>query len=207
MHKKITMSCVAIAAFAALVAPSASAANLKEGGTTVSVGASIKGKNTAGSNPLLTSAGSLVFNCTSVEMSGTVTADSGGTIGGEIPAGNVLFKGTGSGEDCISALGDVKPTVNSKLCLHVNNSDTVTVVGCGGNVTISVDVTGVTTCKYVAASVSGEITTGAAGKGGINIVEQPMVEEEVKFVCPDSARFDMEFYLTTTDGTGLEFTT
>ncbi|MGN6586940.1 MAG: hypothetical protein ACTHKT_05635, partial [Solirubrobacterales bacterium] len=94
MHKKLMMTCMAIAAFAAFViAPAASASPvLTENGTAVAVGASIEGKNT-GEAIFTTTAGNV--NCSSAVLKGTVTKNSGTKITGEIPVGSATYKGTG----------------------------------------------------------------------------------------------------------------
>lgn len=204
MHKRLIKACMAVAAFAAFAAPAASAANLKEAEVTIAPGASITAK---GSGATLFTAGGITFECTSTHASGTVTADAGGTIAGEIPVGGVVLKGTGAGEDCTSGLGPFKPTMVSKLCLHLGpGTDAGTMTGCGGSITFSLVVTSLLTCKYTTASISGSITT-APKDAEINGREQPVIEVEPKFLCPDTAEIDSEWVLTTTDGTTLQFTT
>ena len=204
MQKKLILTCVAIAAFAAFTAPSASAANLKEAGLTLAPGASITAK---GSGPTLFTAAGFNLACSSTHASATVTADAGGTIAGEIPVGGIELKGTGAGEDCTSNLGPFKPTMTSKLCLHINaGTDVGTMTGCGGNIKFSINFTSVATCKYLTASVSGTITT--SGDAEVSGLEQPVAEESPgTFFCPDSAKVDSQWVLTTTNGTTLQFTT
>ncbi|HET9676780.1 MAG TPA: hypothetical protein VFP21_04665 [Solirubrobacterales bacterium] len=208
MHKKLMMACMAIAAFAAfVVAPSASAASLNEGAATVPVGASITGQNVAGTETVFT-AGELTVRCTKAHIPGTVTANSNGTVAGEILAGKPVFTGTGAGEDCTSPLGDTKPTVNSKLCLHVaKGTDAGTVTGCAGaSVTFSLNVTPLgITCTYSAASIGGTITT-APNAAAVNLVKAgPALKDTGGFLCPAEGTLDMEFVLTTTGGGALTF--
>ncbi len=206
MHKKLITACMAIAAFAAFViAPAASASpaltETTTGGPLVAVGSSIKGTNTGETKFTIVKGGSAVV-CTHAEMKGTLTGNSGTKIKGEIPSGGATFKGTASGEDCTSSLGAIKPTLTSKLCLETNTgADTVKVDGCGANITFSLDVTNVTTCKYKAASVSGTFITSADAT--VNVSEQPAVLAESNFLCPSEGWLDMDFDLTTTDGTTL----
>jgi hypothetical protein len=212
MHKKIIMACMAIAAFAAfVVAPVASAAELTEGGVTVPVGASIKGTSTE----TKFTAGNNTVTCNHAVMTGTVTHNSEnevfkGTVSGEIPAGNAVFKGTDEKEDCTSnGLGPVKPTVNSKLCLHIaKGSDTGTVNGCSGVVTFTLDVTKLgLECHYELPAVNGKITTEGEGKDAeINVIAGQIAKRHSSSVfCPAEGELDMEFKLTTTDGTTLTF--
>jgi hypothetical protein len=207
MHKKLIMACMAIAAFAAFVmAPAASAASLTEGGTAVAVGSSITG--TAGVTKF--TAGSETVTCSAADMSGTVTANSNGTVAGEILAANTSFTGTATGGDCTSeGLGPVKPTVNSKLCLHVaKGTDVGTVTGCAGAaITFTLNVTNLgIACRYEKASLNAEITTAVNGKDAeVNVVSGQSVPRESNFLCPASGELDMEFVLTTTGGTTLQF--
>ena len=93
--------------------------------------------------------------------------------------------------------------MNSKLCLHASNaSDNVTVTGCGAAVTFSLNVTGVTTCRYSTASVTGTYQTNADAT--VNLNAQPASEEEPRsFFCPDTGTLTMDFDLYTTNGTTL----
>jgi hypothetical protein len=205
MQKKTTIICMAVAAFAALAAPTASAVQLKENGTTIAVGASITGKSSGETK--FTAAG-LTLTCSSTHARGTVTRDASGTIAGEIPVGGIALTGTGAGEDCTSNLGSFQPVMTSKLCLHIaNGADTGTMTGCGGPIKFSLNITGVTTCKYQTASASGTIAT-APNDAEVTASEQPIAEEAPnQFFCPDSAKIDTQWVLTTTDGTTLQFTT
>ncbi len=208
MHKKLMLACMAIAAFAAFViAPAASATNLKENGTTVGVGASIKGTNTAGTVTKFTAEG-LNVECTHAELKGKVTRDDSGIIEGTIPKGaygvNYTFSSPPS-EDCTSALGPVRPTLNSEICLKIANSDAGTATGCGGNISFTLDVTNFgISCTYSTASVANSITTGT---GEVTVSEQKAGLTEGGFLCPPEGKLDLNFVLTTTDGTPLVFTT
>ncbi|HWN73317.1 MAG TPA: hypothetical protein VNN15_05875, partial [Solirubrobacterales bacterium] len=153
MHKKIIMACMAITAFAAFVAPPASAAVLTENGTAVSVGASITGKS---SGLAIITAGELSIVCTNTHVVGTVTANASGTIAGEIPVGGLKLPGTATGEDCTTnSLGPAKPTMTTKLCLHIaKGTDTGTMTGCGGVIKFALDLTSLgLTCRYQAPNI------------------------------------------------------
>jgi hypothetical protein len=204
MHKKIIMACLAATAFAACAASSAPGAQLKEAGSLVSPGASITGKS---SGLAIITAGSLTFVCTNTHVRGTVTANTGTTIAGEIPVGGVELPGTDTGEDCTSSLGPAKPTMTSKLCLHIaKGTDTGTMTGCGGPARFSLDVTGLTTCKYKAETIIGTIAT-APSDAEVSGFEQVVTLEETNFFCPESVKIDSQWVMTTTDGTTLQFTT
>jgi len=207
MHKKLMLACMAIAAFAAfVVAPAASASpvltditKVGEPAETVPTSAWIVGKNTG--NTLFE--GGFAVTCTTAVLNGKVTANTGSTIAGEVAAGAATFTGTGSGGDCTSALGDVKPTVNSKLCLHAQSgSDNVTVTGCGANITFTLSVTGSISCAYSAASVTGTYQT--SGDATVNLNKQPATRESGQsFLCPATGSLTMDFDLYTTDGTTI----
>jgi len=211
MHKKIVIACIVFAAFAAfVVAPTASATVLTEptkGGPKhiVSVGASI----TATATETKFTAGSSTVTCSHAHMTGQVTTNNG-TVAAVIPADNGVFTGTATGGDCTSTnLGPVKPTVNSTLCLHVSNSDLGTITGCDGAVvTFTLFVTNLgLACKYQTGSVSWGVTTESQGQDAkVNVFEQPVIRESGQNIfCPSEGKLDMEFVLTTTDGTTLTF--
>ena len=205
MHKKIIMTCMAIAAFAAfVVTPAASSATLTEKGTAVSVGTSITGKS---SGLAIITAGELSFVCTNTHVHGTVTANASGTIAGEIPVGGLSLPGTATGEDCTSSLGPAKPTMTTKLCLHIaKGTDTGTMNGCGGTIKFALDVTNIgLTCKYQANNISGTIVTAPTDAEVIGLQQVVTEEEPRSFLCPDEAKIDTQWVMTTTDGTTLQF--
>jgi len=203
MGKKLMMSCMAIAAIAAIViAPTASASPvLTESGKAVAVGASVKWTNTGVTK--FTASG---FNveCSNDVLSGTVTQNNGTQIKGEIPVGSASFHGSGTGSGCTSSLGVVHWTISSKTCYATGSSIppfTVIITGCTGNLIIIIEITGLGQCKYSAASISGTMPGNADST--INISEQSMAKTEGGVFCPASGKLDMDFDLTTTDGTTL----
>lgn len=205
MHKKLITAWLAVIACSVFAtAPSASAANLTESGVTIAVGASVTGTSTFvrfnNSNNSVT--------CTHVHMSGSVTADSNGTIAPEIPAGNPVFTGIGGGGDCESVgLGTTKPVVNSKLCFHIGNgTDVGTMTGCGSAVTLTLKVTNLgIECHYERASVAAEITT-APTDAAIKVVPGQLIKRHSSSIfCPVEYELEMELTLTTTDGSTLIF--
>ena len=208
MHKKLTMACMAIAAFAAFViAPAASASPvLTENGAALAVGASIKATNTGITKFTIPSLGGAV-ECTHAELKGTVKKNNGTVIAGTIPAGafgvNYTFSGTHETGDCTSPLGPVRPTLNGELCLETEPNHNVIINGCEGKpVTFILDVTGGPTCRYSVASITGSYITNADAT--VNVSEQlAKRESEEEFLCPKEGKLDMDFDLTTTDGTTL----
>lgn len=202
MHKKLMMAYMAIAAFAALVvAPAASATNLTENGVTISSGASVKATNVGNT---LFSAGELTTTCTAATFSGTIVKDSGGQIIAEVQAGNPSFTGTGTSGDCTSPLGNVKLTVNSKLCLEFASVDSGQFNGCSGFLTITLNVTNIVTCTYDRLELTGFITTGATGDAAFS-PGGGLSRDSGGFFCPNSGTLTMTVDLTTTNGTTLAF--
>jgi hypothetical protein len=202
MHKKFMIACMAISAFAAFViAPAASASPvLTSGGVAVPVGTSITGKNTG--DTLFT--GAFNMACTSVDLTGTVSANTGTAIKGTIPVGGMTITGTGAGGDCTSALGGVKVTVNSEVCLeNITKIDEITLDGCLVNgvtqpYTVTLEVTGTGPCKYKAATVKGKYLTNSGAT--VNMVEQATVKEEGGIFCPSEGKADLDFDLYAKEG-------
>jgi hypothetical protein len=216
MHKKLMMACMAIAAFAAFViAPAASASPVltditkiqdPNGGPltevidTLSVGASITGKNINGVTKFT---GGFGVECEVAHLKGTVTKNTGTSFAGTIPVGSATFTNAG-GAACSSLLGPTTVKVTSEVCLEsIPKTDELTVDGClVNNVTqpVTFDLTaGGITCKYSANTLKGSFTTGS---DVAKLKEQAASEEEPRqFFCPDTGSLDMEFTVTTTDGT------
>jgi len=196
MYKKLMLACMAITAFAAFViAPAASASPaLTESGVKVAVGSSV----TATNNGVTKFTGGFGVECQKAHLQGTVTANSGTSIKGEIPVGSAKFENNTS-TACSSALGATAVTVTSKLCLESGASDTLKVTGCGGNVVFDLKAAGVS-CKYETASVSGTFTTNTT-PASATVSEQPAKEVGGLFFCPDEGKLDMTFNLFTTGGT------
>lgn len=199
MSKKLMTGLLALVAFAALALPavaSASPALTDSTGTKVAVGTEITGKNVG--NTIFT--GGFSVTCSSADLSGKVTENSGSSIKGEVPVGSATFTGTGASSDCTSALGDTAVTVNSKLCLATTKTaDQMEVTGCGANVTFTLAITGSVTCKYETAKVLGTFNTNADAQ--VTVSEQGAKgESSNSFLCPSEGKLDMVFALTTKAG-------
>ncbi|HWN72954.1 MAG TPA: hypothetical protein VNN15_04000 [Solirubrobacterales bacterium] len=200
MYKKLMLACTALAAFAAFViAPAAQGAVLTEGGVAIANGSSITALNESGTKAKFT--GGFGVECEVAHLKGTVTSNNSGsgTVSGEIPLGSATFTNAG-GAACSSALGATTVTVTSKLCLDIaKGSDNVVTTGCGGNVIFDLKAAGIT-CKYETASVTGVATTGT---GTVKVSKAPASEVGGIFFCPDTGELDMEFNVTTTNGTAV----
>jgi len=213
MHKKLIMACMAIAAFAAfVVAPAASASPvLTSGGSSVPVGTSVTGKNTG--NTVFS--GGFNVTCSTADLKGTVTANTGTTVAGTVAANTAEFTGTGSGGDCTSALGDVKVTVNSELCFDtIKGTDNVTIDGCEVETSPGVKTTEAITftlhvtslglsCAYSTSTVLGTYVTSAAATVNLNAQAATRQAGQSGF-CPANGSLTMDFDLYTTDGTLLQ---
>ncbi|HET9677820.1 MAG TPA: hypothetical protein VFP21_09985 [Solirubrobacterales bacterium] len=198
MHKKLMLACMAIASMAAFVASGASASPLlTNSGVAVPVGTSITGKNTG--NIVFT--GAFNVTCPSLDLNGTVTENNGVRIKGEIPVGAFSITGTGAGGDCTSALGSVKVTVNSKVCLETNKgTDNLVFTGCGGApYTATFEITGTGPCKYSVASVTATYLTNTGAT--VNVFEQATKKEEGGIFCPTEGKADDDLDLYATGGT------
>jgi hypothetical protein len=196
MHKKLIMACMAIAAF--VIAPAASASPvLTDNGVTVPVGTSVEAHSTG-----IVKFTGFGVECTTGNLKGTVTANTGTTITVEVPEGGAVFSGTGEGGDCTSPLGSVKLKLNSKLCFDtIAKTDNLTFTGCGSNpITFTVTITGSggVPCSYKAATVTGTFLTNSGAT--INVSEQGATGEGEgnSFICPASGKLDMDFDLYTT---------
>jgi hypothetical protein len=200
MHEKLVAACITVAAFAALAAPPASASPvLTENFTPLAVGASVTAVNT-GVNTFTAGEG-LTTTCTAFHWVGSVLQNSGTNIKIEVPKG-ARFSDTGGAGSCTSASGEYFWSFNTKLCLEtVPKTDNITVTGCGANVAFSIG-----NCEYSAASMTGTFATNSDAT--ITLGEQPFKRIKGLFVvgsfpCPTTAKIDLLFDLTTTNGATL----
>jgi hypothetical protein len=191
MFKKLIMAGIAIAVF--FVAPVASASPvLTENAVTVPVGALVIATSTE--TPTFTGAFNVV--CSKGVLTGTVTKNSSTKIEGTVAVGKATYTGTGTGGDCTSALGPVRVTVTSELCVASGSNDTLSITGCGGQpVQFTLHLTDPNVqCKYSTAAVSGTFTTNAT-PATARVVEQEANRVEGGFICPSSGKLDQDFDL------------
>jgi len=207
MNRKLTMACIALAAFAAFViAPAASASPvLTHEGKVVPKGTKIIITLKGGTNAVFTSP--VTVTCSKAFLTGEVTKNESNVVEGKIAAGSANF-GNAITEtvtfppfvihrvfhECSSNLfgAPTAVTVNSALCLKVSASpaDTVVTTGCGANVVFTLNLTGNGPCKYSTASVSGTFTTGSHS---ITMSEQEAKKIEGGVFCPSNGKLDMTF--------------
>ncbi|MGN6557896.1 MAG: hypothetical protein ACTHLH_07765 [Solirubrobacterales bacterium] len=200
MYKRLMAGSAALAALAVFaLAPLASASPvLTENGTAVATGSSFTGKNTGE----LLFTGALNASCNLGEFAGTVTANTGTKIKGEVPVGGAKIGGTGASGDCTSSLGSVQVSMSSKVCTEtVTGSDNVSVTGCGANIVFTATITGSGVCKYSTASMAGAFVTNADAT--LKLSEQEFKRTEGGAFCPSSGKLDYTGDETTTNGTTL----
>ncbi len=199
MRKKLVIMCAAIAALAAfVVAPAASASPaLTSEGKSVAVGTTVKGSNT-GVFKFQSSAGGYTIECSSVSLDATITGNSGNKIQLESAVGGFVTSGTGPSGDCTASWGPAKLAWGKMCFATIEKTDNVSVTGCGGNLTLTTNITGTADCLYAAASGTGTFTTGADAK--ITVSSLPEVLQESSFFCPTEVKFSMVFDLTTATG-------
>jgi hypothetical protein len=128
VKRKLSLTCMVVAALAALAvgASTASAVNdpqlTTKGGVLVPVGTSNIQLTQVGETAVITTAGDTLLTCTSGTGAGSVTKNSGGTVEGEITS--LTIGGTGAvaaGEptnECTSSIGNVSMTPVLPLCLR-----------------------------------------------------------------------------------------
>jgi hypothetical protein len=222
MFKKLIMSCMALAAFAAFALPAAASATnapeVVENSTRVAAGTALVG--TATNTLFTTTEGATLVTCENAKMSGTLKTNSGTKVEGEIPVGSAVFQGTGavnahnSLPECTGSFGNAYITVTTALCvrsdsLMVTDEFQVTggACGSGGKVKFIIGSTTAGACEYESTgAVKGDYTTSAtsstlttrdtsAGSGSKRIAGG--------FLCPTSGALAMTFSLETSNGTSL----
>lgn len=201
MHKKLIMACAAVAAFAAfVVAPVASASPvLTESGVAVPVGAEVKGTNTGTFR--FEGSGQYTIDCSTANLAAKVTGNSGTQIKLEAGAGGFTTSGTGTAGDCTANWGPTTLTW-SKMCFEtLAKTDSVSITGCGAGMTLTTNYTGVASCQFSAANVTGSFITNADATISMNSLTVKLVEGGI--LCPAEVRFSLDFDLTTPNGTTL----
>lgn len=201
MHKKLIFACMAVAAFAALAAPPASASPvLTENGVAVPAGSSIALTNTGVSK--FTAGEGLVLTCATFQGVGSVLQNSGTSIKVEVPKGKSWFAENPEEAACTSSQGAFSWSFTTKLCFEtVAKTDTFAVTGCGAGIAFSIG-----NCEYSAASMTGTFATNSDAT--VTLGEQSFKRVSGLFVvgafpCPTTAMIDMLFDLTTTNGATL----
>lgn len=198
MHKKLIMTCAVIAGFAAfIIAPVASASPvLTSEGSAVPLGTEIKGNNTG---VFAFNEGSYTISCGTVDMTAVVTGNTGSQIKLETAVGALTSSGTATAGDCTASWGPATLTWG-KLCFStVSGTDNVSVTGCGANIVMTTNITGVVVCKYSAASVTASFLTNADATFSLSAIPLSKTEGSGLF-CPSQITFSLDLDLTTASG-------
>jgi hypothetical protein len=198
MHKKLILAFVALAVFITSPAALASPVLTSSPGVKVPVGEEIKWTNTG--DYLGTGLeGNPSWKCTGVDLQFKLTENSGVSIRGEAAAGSAKLTGTGAGGDCTSAAGNVAWTFNSALCFSTVAKDQIQVTGCSGSIFYTLDTTGVGSCKYSMASMTGTFPT-VFQDATVGLPNLQGSKVEGGFFCPSKDNLDLHFDLVTSAG-------
>jgi len=212
MYKKLILSCMAVAAFAAFVLPAtASAATGTGKAGDVAVGVSITGKNIGDIFFMRTDGTTPEFACTSVHAVGTVTQNGAGVFAGTISTFNVSGTGSVSAHnglnECTAGIGNFFFTVVNLplLITTVAPADVVSITGKEGKkVRFIIGSTVAGECEYesTSAAITGTFTTAATTVLSINNTQAGSGSKVIRggFFCPTSVQLKMSFFLQTTNG-------
>ncbi|HEY0277388.1 MAG TPA: hypothetical protein VGC32_03875 [Solirubrobacterales bacterium] len=221
MYKKLLITCIAVAAFAAFaMSASASAASpllTNASGEPVPVGTGLKATN-IGVTKLISSI--TTVECSNDVLAGPLTANpnSGKPVEGTVESAN--FLGTEAESNCKSGLGRVRVTTGfaagagngTPWCLSAGAGDVLSVRGgaCGSAarpITFVLDIHtpfGVVECHFERTTAKGPVTGSYNTKADlIGKIPSGANSEFVGTsggVCPTSGTLEMEFGLTTAAG-------
>jgi hypothetical protein len=200
MNPNLIVSCLAaICLSGAIITPGASASPelTNSEGATLPVGSSVGAL--LGTFKFTASFGSA--ECTAMELTATVTSNTGTKFKGEVPLQGIKIRGTGTFADCTSPqLGVVMPTFLSKLCWESLPEDTVLFTGCGSNVRLTIKYTSsaVEPCEYTTASITGSFATAA--NATLNVSGASMgLSKGNAIICMKSGSLDFDLPLITTN--------
>lgn len=220
MSKKLIPICMTMAAFAALVLPTAAAASpvltSSKGGSAVAVGTKITGTNIGTSRFKSDDGSTTLTECSTTVVTGELTKNNGTQIEGNITT--VTSSGTGSGfngmNECTSGVfGNFIVTTNgggvdgenvengTPWCLRSGSEDTGTLRGgkcseAARNITMIVDSTTVGECKYSRATpIQGTFTTESSGDAIVNVVpaNSTVAKTSGGILCPSSGTFEVSY--------------
>jgi hypothetical protein len=213
MFKKPIMSCVVLAAFVVFVLPAtASATNnpdLTEGATRVPVGTLIQATNIGNAEFVATDGTTTILGCPRVNLTGKVTANSGGTFEGSITKAE--FSGTGAVHahnnlpECTGSFGNLYLTIPN-LPLTISSTPAMTTDearitdSSGSTVTFTFGSTTSGACTYKSASsIKVDFTTGATSVVTTRNTATGSGLSKVSggFLCVSSMQLKMSFYLET----------
>jgi len=212
MYKKLILSCMAVAAFAAFVLPATASAATATDPEHVKVGASITSKNTGNAIFMRTDGVTPEVTCSTIHATGSVTKNSEGVFSATISTFN--FSGTaplnphnGLNECTSSSIGSSFITVaNLPLTITtVAPGDNFYLFGKnGGKVKFIIGSTVIGECEYEATNpaISGTYTTSVTTVFTPSNTQAGSGSKLIRggFFCPTSAQLFMSFNFQTTNG-------
>jgi len=211
MYKKLILSCMALAAFAAFVLPASASAATATDPTDVAVGASITSRNTGNAIFMETDGKTPQVTCSTGHAVGTVTQNSGGVFAGSITSFN--FSGTAPLNpdngltECTAPIGNAFVTVaNLPLSITaVAGTDNFNVTGKEGKkVRFIIGSTIAGECEYesTGTAITGTFTTSVTTVFTTNNTQAGSGSKLIRggFFCPTSGQLFMSFNLQTTNG-------
>lgn len=219
MRTKLTMACMALAAFAAFVVLPATASATNDPllthptGTAIPVGSNILATQVGVSKLTNTETNSTQLECTTAELTGTLLKNSGGTVEGEITA--TTFGGTGGqavGEphtECTGSFANASVTPKVPMCIKstpLMKTDEVQILGgkCGAAeaVTFTIAPTGLAPCVYDSTTNALVATYKTHPEDGLVTVDNTVAtngfsKTSGSFFCPASSHLDLTVTLET----------
>jgi hypothetical protein len=209
MFKKLIMSCMAAAAFAAFVLPaSASAAELFDADGTVAAGASITGTNIGSTAFVQTDGKTVQVECSTTHLSFHVSVSVGRfklSLTVSKSSGTESVSAHNNLNECTTSFGGAYITVaNLPLTLEqVAGTDTFQVTGANGaKVRFIIGSTVAGACEYESTSsaITGTFTTAATTVLTVNNTQAGSGPKLIKggFLCPTSGQVKMSLFLETT---------
>jgi hypothetical protein len=209
MHKKILAFCLALLAMAVVPAAASASPQLFEGATAVTAGSAITGTN-VGNITFTSSQGTIT--CTKVHMAGTVTANGGKLVEGNIESAS--FTGEGLNSRCTRPDG-TQYTVTPEVPWCAKSSVLGSFSLRGGKcseaakaVTFTLDAFtsggfSLGTCKYTKTEVTGSYTASTEPLD-VKFAEQEFTGPGGFTFCPSSGKLNGTIRLETPNGTNLK---
>jgi hypothetical protein len=225
MSKKLILACMALVALAAFALPAAASAKPRlcetEGATctTLATGVKIHAHN-VGIFKITTSNTSVLLECSTATMTGTLTKNNAEDI--EATIESATFTGTGAGGKCTSALlGNTTITtrpaagetwIGLPYCLTAGGAeDKFSVRGGACNeaaraITFVLHTTNIGVCRYTrSTAIEGTFTTHTSSSEDAILTISHVPEGAAKFtkeavsgvLCPEAVWWDLQMTLTT----------
>ncbi|HET7506938.1 MAG TPA: hypothetical protein VFJ53_01140 [Solirubrobacterales bacterium] len=212
MSKKLMTGLLALVALAAMALPAVASASpelTSPTGTTAAVGSKITAVN-IGDTLMTDTSGNVITRCSTVDLSGELTKNSGTAIEGNVTTAS--FTGTGSEGNCTGTFFSspkVTPGVANGLpwcvrALSTFGADEGQIRGgkcseAAREIRFALDL-GSITCLYSRAAtepIKGTLTTDVGGQDAVVHIEKQLFKPvSTPFPCPEEGLLDMSFTLT-----------